>query len=688
MKRHLYLLALGSLLLATGCVKTPDDLPPNLPPANPTDMAELVIPEGFDYATTSLQTVQLEVLSPADEPIPNARVSLYSGIVGEGGTRLLTGQTDDQGAYEIDLPLAIIQEDLYAFVEYVGIPSTYAISLNDGFTKALLGGSTPGASSNVTVYDGSREDGSQWRTGKTDNFSNRYAYLGSYDSQGVPFYLTPARDVITQDLLDLVNTSLPEGEQVPVDNPQYIADSVNADTRLRDSASIWVTFVHEGAGYRNALGYYTYDMDNPPATSDDIDSLYIIFPNASYAGAGGGLVSGDKVYLGDFPANTGIGWFLVENGWNSGAQAVNNVPQTKFSNKDFNDYTTEPNRSHVALLKDTDREILLLGMEDITRPGGDKDFNDAVFYITANPFTAIITDNLAETQRAAGPDDDSDGVVNPNDDYPNDPNRAFDVFYPGENAFGTVAFEDLWPFRGDYDMNDMVVDYNYHLVTNTANRAIEINATLIVKAVGAGMNSGFGFVLDVDPNTISSVTGMEYQDNEITLSANGTEAGQSKSVIIAFDNGHALMEQSAGRFINTESSSSYITPDTLNIVITFNTPQRLSDIGYAPFNAFIFTERGRGYEIHLPDHEPTDLVDATLFGTGNDNTIPGSDRYYKDSRNLPWAIHVPSPFSYPVEKSAIINAHLRFSNWAQNAGEADTDWYENKGGYRNNVNIY
>ena len=53
-------------------------------------------------------------------------------------------------------------------------------------------------------------------------------------------------------------------------------------------------------------------------------------------------------------------------------------------------------------------------------------------------------------------DSDNDGVLDSDDSYPDDVERAFINFVPvsGKN---TLAFEDRWPHKGDYDMNDLVL---------------------------------------------------------------------------------------------------------------------------------------------------------------------------------------------------------------------------------------
>ena len=48
-----------------------------------------------------------------------------------------------------------------------------------------------------------------------------------------------------------------------------------------------MTFVSEGASFKNALGYYVYNTNNPPATTSAIDSIFVVFPNASTTGSGG-----------------------------------------------------------------------------------------------------------------------------------------------------------------------------------------------------------------------------------------------------------------------------------------------------------------------------------------------------------------------------------------------------------------
>lgn len=222
----------------------------------------------------------------------------------------------------------------------------------------------------------------------------QFKYLGSYTADGKPNYLATS-DVVSNATMDLVKLALPEGKPVPIYNPQYIYSGYASDILLRDSAEVWVTFVDEGAGYRNVLGFYTYNLNNPLTSAPNDTSITIIFPNISKVGSGGSLEAGNKVKLGNFSKNTGIGFILLADGWRNGA--VTNGLWKLYSNSAFNPEANPARKQHNALLADPENNRIILGFEDIRRDNAscDNDFNDALFYITASPYVAIVTDNVA-----------------------------------------------------------------------------------------------------------------------------------------------------------------------------------------------------------------------------------------------------------------------------------------------------
>ncbi|WP_298545058.1 DUF4114 domain-containing protein [uncultured Aquimarina sp.] len=244
---------------------------------------------------------------------------------------------------------------------------------------------------------------------------DRYNYLGEFSSDGTPFYLDQ-RDMVSQETITMINDALPEGYPVPDFNPHYISSGYDTDVVLEEEADIWITFVGEGAGYKNTLGFYTYDINDPSPSVPVPEDITIIFPNVSAVGSGGSLEIGDKVNIGSFPPDTGIGWVLLANAWSDGCVGTGNWQL--HSNPDYNPESNPSLRYHNVLLSDPDNERIILGFEDIRRDYAscDQDFNDALFYITASPYTAIKTDNYVGIDTATDVTSANDGGLESNGD--------------------------------------------------------------------------------------------------------------------------------------------------------------------------------------------------------------------------------------------------------------------------------
>lgn len=300
--------------------------------------------------------------------------------------------------------------------------------------------------------------------------------------------------------------------------------------------------------------------------------------------------------------------------------------------------------------------------------------------------SSIYYDNAVVT----GPvkDSDGDGVNDDMDDYPNDASRAFNVYYPNKTDWGTVAFEDLWPGKGDYDFNDLVLDYHFKSVLNSSNKLVEFFTDYSVRAVGASLKNGFGFMLGGNPANVASVTGTHYTENYIHTNTNGTEQGQTNTVIILFDNAFRNIGNSGHAFINTKENVSYVNPDTSQLHVLYTNPVSVNTTGTAPYNPFLIVNGERGKEVHLAGQKPTDLVNNSYFGTYADATDPATGKYYQTKNNLPWALDLPVSFAYPMEQVDILSAYNHFAQWAESGGTDYPDWYMDKSGYRVSSNIY
>lgn len=640
----------------------------------PVDLDELTFSADFGFRTKQDVDVTIKASDNQGEPLKQILISAFMLDSQGEEQRLFSAVTAADGQIQMSHPIPTTVENIILKTDYLGLPSPVTIPIVNGMISCDLSKLSLEAEDDDTPLL------------KTSSTSNTYAlsYLGSFNSKGYPNYLEETRDAIDQDFLDDVNASLPENAPVPEYNPEYLASASQVNTLLGEDADVWVTFVHEGAGYKNVLGFYTYETGNAPLTVNDIDSVTIVFPNVSYVGSGGQLRSGDKVNIGYFPAGTEIGWVLFADGYK---RRVTTGNHQVYSNSALNPESTPELQKHTVLLHDAARDLTVLGFEDLNRDSGsDDDFNDAIFYVTSNPREAIIIENVVSVTYT-GNDSDGDGVNDPVDAYPLDPERAFNNHFPAENIFGSLAFEDLWPQRGDYDFNDLVVDYHFVEILNASNEVVQIDVDLMIKAVGASYENGFGFELNLPVDAISQVVGSQVIGSAVTLNANGTEAGQSNAVIIAFDNAYHIVQRPDGFYFNTQSDAPIGQSDTLHLEIILTEPVAGESIMAPPYNPFIFINQDRVREVHLAGYTPTDLAAGSeFFDTGDDYSAASG--YYKTINHLPWAMDITESLTYPVERVAINNAHNHFVSWAIALGQEYPDWYKNKPGYRTPEFIY
>ncbi|TFF33987.1 LruC domain-containing protein [Mucilaginibacter psychrotolerans] len=679
------------LLLAasfTACKKNSAINGPDTPPIIVTPTDSTIAPANFNFNTTREVTIDVTLVTNDNQPIAGVPVDLLPNSTTVTDP-LLTAVTDANGKVHATLNLPAYADTVIIDPKYVGLMRNAKAVISGNSVNATIGGAGGYSGSIVATNSVGLSPVSKFALNSIHAQSNTsFVYMGTYDNSGVPKYLEATSDVITSELLNYVNTSLPEQKSVAQLHPTYLQSSATADLNIVKTADVWITFVSEGAGYLNTLGYYTYPTGNAPKSEADITKVTYIFPNASLPGSGGNLRSGSKVKLGRFDAGTSIGFVLLANAWNGGSKLVDSNAPRFYTTTACNPETKEELKKHTVLLYAQTQNLYLIGIDDQNRQtgGSDNDFNDALFYATSNPVTAISNTNVEVVDSPK--DSDGDGVTDVFDQFPTDPTRAYISYYPSKTTFGTVMFEDLWPATGDYDLNDMVVGYQYKTITNAKNNVVEMYANYAVKASGASFVSGFGVQFPFSPSLIKSVTGQKLIGNYINQNANGTESKQAKAVIIPFDNYQAIIKRPGGYYINTQNDAPVAKSDTVHIFMSFNSPISASTLGNAPFNPFLISNQRRGYEVHLPDNTPTDLADLKLFGTAQDNTNAGLGRYYKSKNAWPYALNFVEPFNYPTEGNAISKSYNYFLQWTKSGGSLHKDWYLNLPGYRNDGLVY
>ena len=522
-----------------------------------------------------------------------------------------------------------------------------------------------------------------------------WQYFGPYDkATGAPTNMIDMSADATDKLLNEVFKKIPNGSRVPDKSPNLITDDLGANLYFVENAEVSIAYLHEGAGFKNSLGFFTFDPKKIPATADALynsatKSQYnqkILFPNFSNdLNAGGVLKPGNGMYVGKFKAGQAMGFTIVSDGFKAGVvnpkQSVNSV---FYSIKGWNPEPA-PLNAHTVLLSDPATGRLVLGFEDQNRSGvSDHDFNDIVVLIKVTPDTAIDRSKITAMNESS--DTDGDGVPDALDAYPKDPERAFRKFYPSAigTGFGYLAFEDNWPRKGDYDMNDLVVAYRVIETQNARKEVTDLTLTYRLAARGAAYANGFGVHLPgVLASNIKATAVDAAEPTNITIGDGAPqlltpEAGQTDAVFIIAPNTKALTPAlgTGCAYFNTIVGCPYNKPIEIIANIQFQTPQ--ASVGTAPYNPFIYINGNRGLEVHLVDHPPTAKADASQLGQGDDRSDPSKGRYYRTDKNHPWALEIPEDWVHPREQQEISVTYPNFPGWVESNGGSNKDWYLSK----------
>lgn len=330
-------------------------------------------------------------------------------------------------------------------------------------------------------------------------------------STGKPLNVSNISERLDANLLDDFYGMLPEGQQVTPEllNGSFNNIDIRGDLEPNQSVTIKVAFLNEGAGYKNALGYFVYQTDTPPASMDDVKHI-LIFPNSSKTGSGGALNEGDQVdLLIELVAGQSIGFFINSNGWNGSygyQQDYMLYGQPFYTLPSLNPTVGLGQRYHVVLNDSRSSAeggsgFFAYGFEDIKTTYGDRDYNDLIFNVEVTPITAV-----EGYQEAIVIQSVNDSV---------------------ETKTGTLAFEDNWPLIGDYDLNDVVVSYQITKTGDGENNNLTLKSLQLdyqIEAIGATFHNGLAVSIPgVGESMIESVTLTNTLNGEVRTITTDTQ---------------------------------------------------------------------------------------------------------------------------------------------------------------------
>ncbi|AWB65359.1 LruC domain-containing protein [Saccharobesus litoralis] len=268
-------------------------------------------------------------------------------------------------------------------------------------------------------------------------------------------------------------------------------------------------------------------------------------------------------------------------------------------------------------------------------------------------------------------------------------------YYPSSSTYTTLAYEDLYPTLGDYDMNDVVMQLRIAEYVKQG-QVIRIKLDAKLAALGASYHNGFAVNLpgirsqDIQQSAISMLLDGVQQTTPV-LEANMTEA----VILISNDLKQTVTTPTPCHYYRTQNNCVYQAMPQWQIDIPFVNPIAESQMPAFPYDPFIFatpgtyhgddavallgSAPGRRLEIHLKNSPPTSAFDSGFFGFADDKTSQAEQSYFVSDNGMSWALEIPIDWQHPKAGVRLDQAYPQFINFAKDkSGVTNPTWYMHK----------
>ena len=579
------------------------------------------------------------------------------------------GSTDKNGAFNGDISIPSFLTELYLYSDFIGTISPIKLPIVNGkisFDQDIFKQNLKNTNSKIRSITESNYE-----------YPDKYKILGDWTKIGCPTYLSPVTTEIDNQLLyDIRKVFIEPGGSAKMENiyPQYVGDDVNIEINIVKPTKIGLVMLTSTATKQNTVGYFTYPTNQKPTDASNITPI-IAYPRISTtvcnsSSTVGSMYTGDRVelkywngteFVDEFPAGVSIAWFMLDSSFDQNNSKILNNKRTFYSIRELNN----SGEHRTIALKDKSGQVVVFGMEDATNftPTDNTkqgNFGDAVFYL-----------------------DFSDGKSIETDGVENLPDAPLGDLYTSSR--GILSFEDYWPAKGDYDMNDMIIEYKRDIYKNVLTGKVQkIVDTFVPKHNGATTQNGFGYQLTGISN--SDIVKITIESEGIVskfMEGQTLESGQDYPTIILFDD------------IKTALNKTFTV--TMDIV-----KEKLPEQAFTPFfnsdywekiyskfnlNPFIIisSDIERGKEAHIVKFPPTQKMDRSYFNDKFDKSNPEIGLYYVNDENLPTGLQLSGvsigttkgeDFLIPIEKTSIKEAYPKFEAWASSFGAKEGTWWQ------------
>lgn len=254
------------------------------------------------------------------------------------------------------------------------------------------------------------------------------------------------------------------------------------------------------------------------------------------------------------------------------------------------------------------------------------------------------------------------------------------IFFPSKNGYATVMYEDMFPAKGDMDMNDIVFGLNIEFNLDNQGRLRAFKINIQPRAIGSSFSS-IGLAASLSGGLYNNYVDKIYYSTPPSLSgffnvtnygggSYSAEIGNVFDVIPLTGNFRGHFTDNKELFLNVRNIDPAIGTNDFWVYVDI-LPSRIFHISQLTFldapsgavNLDIFALFGdRGKEVHFIGTRPTAFFYYSYFFA----TWPKSD--FSTPDNWVWAILSDQSIQHPQEFAKIYQAYPGFISWTSGGG--------------------
>ena len=243
---------------------------------------------------------------------------------------------------------------------------------------------------------------------------------------------------------------------------------------------------------------------------------------------------------------------------------------------------------------------------------------------------------------------------------------------PGAGNYNVVGYEDLYPNRGDYDFNDLVVAYNYVLGINGSGKVEQITATAYMLARGSQYTHDWTLTLPVTggASAASTSTCSVFRSDQQQKPVGQTAANSQTAIPCTASVNDVGVQWNAF----TDTVALFPGTDANGLTGTRKAASPINTDNYLLQGPKATLSMTLGTPILLSKFVKDDPWIRITRTDGSKDTVHLKT---KDQYNFPYAMMMPMAWKWPLERVEIANAYPDFLNFVKNSGTTNLNWYAN-----------